>query len=60
LNTPKLSFRPGVAETTLGRGPSKTTSATLNLRLEFISEHSHKPLYVQQYLYLVEAIPGLA
>jgi hypothetical protein len=59
LNTPKLSFRPGVAETTLGRGPSKTASATLNPRLELVSERSRKPLAGRRNLYLFQAIPGL-
>ena len=59
MNTPKLSFRPGVAETTLGRGPSKAASATLKPRLEFVSECSRKPLGGRRNLYLIEAIPGL-
>ena len=59
MNTPKLSFRPGVAETTLGRGPSKAASATSKPRLEFVSECSRKHLGERQNLYLIEAIPGL-
>ena len=56
MNTPKLSFRPGVAETTLGCGPPKTAFATLDRRLELISEYSHKPLGRRRNLCLIKVI----
>jgi hypothetical protein len=56
LNTPKLSFRPGVAETTLGRRPPKTALATLDRHLELISEYCHKPLGRRRNLCLIKVI----